>query len=854
MTPADIDRVFGRGRLRMVTGEHVEVFREASLAGERRRYTKRFLATAAGDFRHWTEREWRILARLVGHGIGPVPDVVQFDRGAADRPALVQTYDAGITVDHWATLLPVQRDGVWLRHVFEDCAHWWALARHCLVALDAIHELQLVHLDLKADNVCIPFGPADFDPLAPGSLLSPRFEQIALIDFAFSLVSGESLTRALPIARQHEYDYQSPRLLQALEAGARGDLLPTRQLDWRCDVFSLAAMLRRYLPDPEQALVGAWTQPRYAQARALVRRLLEAHDAERPAQRPHAAWLALTAQALDDAELGASLAHGWTLAIQSAASGNDSPTPVTRIAMPVSAGLQATHPAIARLDQARQGRLRARRLAAIAAAVSVAAIGAPLLYEAWSAPREPGLAQGGPATIESPVAAPPPPPRLASGVDLARATTPAMPEAAIQPVAAPPQETAAPATATAPAPITATVPAPATAPAPAPATAAKPVIAKAPPRATPPVPRVRSATSKAKPAATAAKAAPNRGHQRTAAGPAARPTASVGPALSGREPALAWVTLRGPAPRSAAGPGLGEWAALALAPAPAPTSVATAAAPAMTAAPTRPAVQSSMAVPAPVVVPMPMPMPVPVPVPATAALPADFSVRARELMAIDLPQVAQRAERRVLRVMNIAGQPESAWQDEQIRRAASGLRDSRDEPLPVVELAAEDARQLHEAARLAFWRRGSAREALGLQTRAFGANPRDADIVGSLAFLSLKQAPPQAETARQLALYALTLPDARQPAGRLEDWTTLAIASALSGRDREARDAWFVSLAIAAQPERQCRAAINAYSLHGERLRGSVEALLYRAHASGRAEGSALCEWPPHWMASGQAR
>ena len=85
MTPADIDRVFGRGRLRMVTGDHVEVFREHSLPGERRRYTKRFLATAAGDFSEWTEREWRILARLVGHGIKPVPDVVRFDRGAADR-------------------------------------------------------------------------------------------------------------------------------------------------------------------------------------------------------------------------------------------------------------------------------------------------------------------------------------------------------------------------------------------------------------------------------------------------------------------------------------------------------------------------------------------------------------------------------------------------------------------------------------------------------------------------------------------------------------------------------------------------------------------------------------------------
>jgi hypothetical protein len=107
MNSADFDRVFGRGRVKMVTGEHVEVYREAAQPGERRRYTKRFLATPEGDFRHWTEREWRILARLVGHRIGPVPDVVQFDRGDARRPALVQTYDAGITVDHWATLLPV---------------------------------------------------------------------------------------------------------------------------------------------------------------------------------------------------------------------------------------------------------------------------------------------------------------------------------------------------------------------------------------------------------------------------------------------------------------------------------------------------------------------------------------------------------------------------------------------------------------------------------------------------------------------------------------------------------------------------------------------------------------------------
>jgi hypothetical protein len=28
-----------------------------------------------------------------------------------------------------------------LPHVFEDCAHWWALAHHCIAALDEIHAL-----------------------------------------------------------------------------------------------------------------------------------------------------------------------------------------------------------------------------------------------------------------------------------------------------------------------------------------------------------------------------------------------------------------------------------------------------------------------------------------------------------------------------------------------------------------------------------------------------------------------------------------------------------------------------------------------------------------------------------------
>ena len=103
--------------------------------------------------------------------------------------------------------------------MFEDCAHWWALAHHCLAALNEIHALLLVHLDIKGDNLCIPYGPAHFDPGATDAMLYPMFARLALIDFAFSLVSGERLGTALPIGWQKDYDYQSPRLDVFLNLG-----------------------------------------------------------------------------------------------------------------------------------------------------------------------------------------------------------------------------------------------------------------------------------------------------------------------------------------------------------------------------------------------------------------------------------------------------------------------------------------------------------------------------------------------------------------------------------------------------------------------------------------------------------
>src|SRR5437763_637022 len=149
MLNTDLAGLFGRERRPMPGGDHVEVVREAAQAGDRVRYTKRFLRTEAGDFR----LPW--------------------------RPA------AGA-------------DGV------ESFA----------------------------------------------SPMRLRFDALALIDFAFCAIHGEASPAPLPLLHETQHEYQSPRLVEALEAGRRGDLGPMRALDWRCDLFSLAALLWLYLPEP----------------------------------------------------------------------------------------------------------------------------------------------------------------------------------------------------------------------------------------------------------------------------------------------------------------------------------------------------------------------------------------------------------------------------------------------------------------------------------------------------------------------------------------------------------------------------------------------------------------------------
>jgi hypothetical protein len=226
---------------------------------------------------------------------------------------------------------------------------------------------------------------------------------------------------------------------------------------------------------------------------------------------------------------------------------------------------------------------------------------------------------------------------------------------------------------------------------------------------------------------------------------------------------------------------------------------------------------------------------------------SEFAMQGRRTLAQAVPRIAVQAQREIDRVLWAAA---SAFDPKQERTVADFaqavfVRDNASGYFQGVEPGA--ARRLNDEAMQAYWIRRNISEAFDLELKAFGADPNDPEIAGNLALLHLRVTPLQPETARQLALHAIAVRSARFRNGRVEDWNTYAVASALTGRDADARNAMFVTVALAGNVEQNCRAARNALATYGERVREPVEAMLYRIYNQGRAYQSPYCAWPPNW-------
>ena len=235
------------------------------------------------------------------------------------------------------------------------------------------------------------------------------------------------------------------------------------------------------------------------------------------------------------------------------------------------------------------------------------------------------------------------------------------------------------------------------------------------------------------------------------------------------------------------------------------------------------------------------------PAQATPPVQEDYAALGRQTLQAAVPRIAARAEPQVARVLAMAANAYTLLEERAVAEASRGARVPDVDLLPLQRPTfAAEARRSSDEARTALRLRHDVREAIELQLRAFGANPRDPEVTGNLASLYLKTIPAQPEMARQLALVALTARAPQYHSARMEDWHTFAIASALTGREADARNALYVTLTLTADVDTRCVATLNAVATYGERMRKPVEAMFYRLHSQGRAIGSQPCAWPPN--------
>jgi hypothetical protein len=271
--------------------EHVEIkrFRRADGGAF---YSKRFLTLADGsDYGYWTRRELRFVGNF---GLDNVPRVVQPTQihfkniSGGSKVEQVDTEDAGPTLYDWQRLVSCPVDQLGLRESpFTEAGELLRLLRSCLSALRTVHAMGIVHCDIKADNICLPYQGNPLDQ----SGIRLDYAGLRLIDFAFAVRPGYAdwdLDEPLPIDPDNRHgDYFSPWFKRALHQD-RGLKPPQawRKLDYSVDLYALAVMLGKLLR------LQTSTDPLHAALDALAREWLRQYADGAPAKTlPHPAYI-----------------------------------------------------------------------------------------------------------------------------------------------------------------------------------------------------------------------------------------------------------------------------------------------------------------------------------------------------------------------------------------------------------------------------------------------------------------------------------------------------------------------------------------------------------------------------------
>ena len=184
----------------------------------------------------WAHHEHLILTLLAGKGTQHVVQVSGLQ--VSSSKVELMTLDAGSDFERdWlGPARLAQKETLW---VSEDDA--LKGARACLMALESVHRLGLVHGDLKSDNICITSLQS-----TGGSGKRIDLSSIRLIDFAYSLYRDAPLQFVLP-TDPIKLDYLPEFFKSALvKAQSQNNVSPLNAVACaNIDIYSLSCLLEK---------------------------------------------------------------------------------------------------------------------------------------------------------------------------------------------------------------------------------------------------------------------------------------------------------------------------------------------------------------------------------------------------------------------------------------------------------------------------------------------------------------------------------------------------------------------------------------------------------------------------------
>ena len=184
----------------------------------------------------WAHHEHLVLTLLAGRGAQHVVQV----SGLQISPSKVElmTLDAGLDFERdWlGPARLAQKETLWASE--EDALKW---ARACLMALESVHRLGVVHGDLKSDNICITSSQSTG---SSGKRID--LSSIRLIDFAYSLYRDAPLHFVLP-TDPIKLDYLPEFFKSALaKAQSQNNVSPLNAVACaNIDLYSLSCLLEK---------------------------------------------------------------------------------------------------------------------------------------------------------------------------------------------------------------------------------------------------------------------------------------------------------------------------------------------------------------------------------------------------------------------------------------------------------------------------------------------------------------------------------------------------------------------------------------------------------------------------------